>query len=209
MAPTTPHTRRTDDYSWLSYGRSRDHQDAQSHPSGFLSRHGSFASTAASEASAAVHTPRSGEYSLEELGAHRSQTIPLNYRETNQSGASTSALYMVSARVRSSIHNLADTFPQENVNTSHWPMTGPTRAEMEPTGRYRPYEVSRTCPTCHRNNEAGPSTLVAPLTPDINPPKSQPSGRISATTADAETTTPLTEEDRASVSTFTVLIFLV
>jgi len=208
LASSTLHASETDDDSWLSYHWSGKHQRAQSHPSGFLSRHDSFASTAASEASAVVHTPGSGGYSLE-LGAHRSQTDPLNHWEINQSGAPTTTSYAVSARARPPTHYPADTFPQENANTSHWPRTDPTRVEMMPTGQYQPYEVSRTRPTWHRNAEAGPSTLVAPLIPCISPPKSRSCGRAPETTADAETNQTITEEDRAPVSIFTVLIFLV
>ena len=204
MAPTTMYTSRTNGYSWPSYDQSADYRQAQSYHSDFLSRDGSFADTAASETSTAVHTPSSSEYLLEELGAHRSQTVPLNYWEANQSGASTSTSYVVSARVQSSLHSLVDTFPQD-VNTSHWPRTDPTTTGMMRTGWYQPYGVSRTRPTRYRNTEAGPSTLVTPPVPQINPPISQ----LPGSTADAETTTKATEEDRAPVSTFTVLIFLV
>ena len=206
MAPTTSHS-RTNGYGWPSYDESADYRQAQSHHSDFLSRDGSFASTAASETSTAVHTPSSGEYSLEELGAQRSQTVPLDYWGSNESGATVSTSHMVSARVESSLHNPADTFPQGNVNTSHWPRTGPTRTEMMPTGWYQPYGVSRTRQTRYMNAEAGPSTLGA--LPYINLPMSRPSGGISETSADAETANSTTEEDRAPVSTFTVLTFLV
>ena len=99
MAPTTSYTSGTSGYSWPSYDQSADYRQTQSHHSDFLSRDGSFASTTASETSTAIHTPSSGEYSLEEFGAHRSQTVPLDYWGSNQSGASTSTSYMVSARV--------------------------------------------------------------------------------------------------------------
>ena len=99
LAPTTPYTSGSNGYSWPSYDQSADYRQIQSHHYDFLSRDGSFASTTASETSTAMHTPSSGEYSLEEFGAHRSQTVPLDYWGSNQSGASTSTSYMVSARV--------------------------------------------------------------------------------------------------------------
>ena len=205
MAPTTMYTSGTNGYNWPSYEQSADYRQAQSHHLDSLSRDGSFASIAASEMSTTVHTPSSGEYSLEEFRAYGSQTFPLNYWEANQSGASTSTSYVVSARVQSSLYSPVDTFPQENVNTSHWPRADPTTTGMMRTEWYQPYGVSRTRPTRYRNTEAGPSTLVAPPIPHVNPPMSQ----LPGSTADAETNTKVTEEDKAPVSTFTVLIFLV
>ena len=95
VAPTTSYTSRTDGYGWPSYDRSADYREAQSHYSGYLSQGGPFASTTASETSTAAHTIRSGEYSLEGFGAHRPQTVPLDYWGTNQGGISVGAPYVV------------------------------------------------------------------------------------------------------------------
>jgi len=145
---------------------------AQSRYSGYLSRGSSFAST----------TSSSGEDSLEELGVHRSQTVRRDYWGTNHSEATTSASYVVGVRFQSYLCNPADIFPQGGVNTSHWPSTGPTRAEVTHREWCQPYGVSRTRPNGYRNAEAGPSTLVAP------PVTNKPSGGISETTANAKTT---------------------
>ena len=209
VAPTTSYTSRNDGYSWPSSEWLADYQQVQSRHSGYLSRGGSFASTAASETSTAVHTPSSGEHRLEDFGAHQAQIAPFNYWGANQSGASTSIFDLVGFRVQSPLRNSADTFLQGNANTSHWPMIGPTRAEMTHTGRYQPYGVSRTRPDRYRNAEAGPSTLVAPLVPYIDLPTTRPSGRIPETTADAKQNQKITEEHRAPVSNFTAPVFLV
>jgi len=138
--------------------------------------------------------------SLEELGAYRSQTAPLDYWGASQSGAPTSAPYTGSSRVRSSPRNPVDAFPQEGVDTSHWPMAGPnTRTEVVPTGWFK---LTHTRPNGYRNLEAGPSTLVAPSVQYVGPPTPQPSGGISEMTADAETTRTTTEEDGTPVSNF-------
>jgi len=197
VAPTTSYTSRTDGYSWPSYDRSANYRQAQSHYSGYLSRGGPFAS----ETSNAAHIPSRSEYPLEGFGAHGSQTIPLDYWGTNQSGASTSASYVVGVRFQSSSPHPADTFPQGSVNT-HWPTTGPTRAEITRAGRYQPYGVSRTRQNWYGNAEAGPSTLVAPPVPYVDLPPTQPSGGISETTANANTNQSTTEEHRATVSHF-------
>jgi len=99
VAPTTSSTNRTDDHNWPSYDWSADYQRARSHYPDYLSREDSFASPPASETSTAMRTSGSGEYSLEELGAHRLQTVPPNYWETNRSGASTSTSYVVGVRL--------------------------------------------------------------------------------------------------------------
>jgi len=142
LAPTTLHTNETDDDSWLSYDWSGNHRHVQSHPSGFLSRHDSFASTAASEASAAVQTPSSGGYSFEELGAHQSQTVPLNYWEINQSGAPTSTSYAVSARARPSIHYPPTPFHR--------------RTQILPTGPGLIQLGQRSCRQCGTNRTRCP-----------------------------------------------------
>ena len=201
-APTTSYTSGTVGHCWPSYDWSADYQQAQSYHSGYLSGDSPFATTAASEMSTAVQIPSSGEYQLEELGAHQSETVPLNYWGANQSGASTSMFSVVDYRVQSSLRNPADTFPQGNLNASRWPRTGPIRADMTQTGWYQPYGVSRTRPNLYRNAEAGPSTLVAPSIPYIGLPTTQPSRGISGRTANATTTHPITEKVRASVSNF-------
>ena len=71
-----------------------------------------------------------------------------------------------------------------------------------PTGRLQPYGMSGARPYKHRNAEAGPSSLVPPAVPFIDLPTPQPSGGISETTADAETTQKITEEDKVPVSDF-------
>ena len=71
-----------------------------------------------------------------------------------------------------------------------------------PIGRFQPYGTPRVRPDEYSNAEAGPSTLMVPPVPYIDPPTSQPSGGVSETTADAEQTQTNTEEDKASVSNF-------
>jgi len=79
----------------------------------------------------------------------------------------------------------------------------PTSAfHMVPAVWFQSYGVARTRPSWHRNVEVGPSTLVVPPAPYIDTRTPQPSGGISETTADAETTRQITEEDRAQVSNF-------
>ena len=201
VAPTTSYTSRHDGYNWPSSEWLADYHQAQFRHSGYLSRGGSFESTV-SETSTAVDTPSSGEYRLEELGAHQAQTVPFNYWGANRSGAFTSIFDVVGFRVQLLLRNPADTFLQGNANTSHWPMIGPTRAETTHTGRYQPYGVSRARPDRYGNAEAGLSTLVAPPVPYIGLPTTRPSGGISETTADAKQTKKFTEEHRAPVSNF-------
>ena len=201
IAPTTSYTSRSDGYSWPSYDPSADYRQAQSQYSGYLSRDDPFTGTTAWGTSTASHIPSRSVYSLEEFGDHRSQTAPLDYWGTNQSVASTSASYVVGVRFQSSLPHPADTFPQGNVNT-HWPTTGPTRAEITRAGRYQPYGVSCTCQNRYGNAEAGPSTLVAPPVPYVGLPPTQPSGGISETMANAKTENTVTEEHRAAVSYF-------
>jgi len=72
-------------------------------------------------------------------------------------------------------------------------------------GQFQPYGTSSTYFNELGNIGAGFSTL-APLHVPSMP---QTSGGRSETTADAETNQTLTEEHRTTVSSFTVLIFLV
>jgi len=94
VAPTTPYTSGTDDYSWMSYRWSAN-QQPQSHDSTYLSRDSSFASATPSETFAMAHTPASGEYLPKEFGGHRTQTVPFDYWG---GGASTSTSYVVGVR---------------------------------------------------------------------------------------------------------------
>ena len=82
-----------------AYDWSADPRQTQSHHSDYLSQDGPFASTAASETSTVVHTPSSGDYPLEEPGAHQPQTVPYNHWGDNRSGASTSTSFVVGFRV--------------------------------------------------------------------------------------------------------------
>ena len=61
----------------------------------------------------------------------------------------------------------------------------------------------------HRGVEAGPSTLVPPPVLYGGLPAPQPSGWIPETTADAEKNNTVTEDNKVTVSNFTVLMFLV
>ena len=70
------------------------------------------------------------------------------------------------------------------------------------TGRFQPYGMPRTHPREYGNAEAGPSTSMAPFIPHVGLPTPQPSGGISETTADAEITNTITEEEEAPVSNF-------
>ena len=140
--------------------------------------------------------------SLEGLSAYRSQPVRFDYWGGNQSRATTSTPYMVSARVRSSLCDLADTLPQDNVDITRRPWTGPTRPEMMPIVWFQLYGVTRTHPNGHSDVEAGPSTLVALPIPYVNPPTSQPSGGTSKTTAYAKKKKRATERGGASVSIF-------
>jgi len=71
------------------------------------------------------------------------------------------------------------------------------------TGRFQPYGRSRARRSEHMNAEAGPSTLVPPPVLCVGLPTLQPSGgMISETTADAEKSQTITEEDEVSVSNF-------
>jgi len=201
VAPTTPYTSATDGYSWPSYEWPANHQQAQSHYPTFLSRDGSFASTAASETFPVAHTPASREYLPEEFGEH-----PFDYWG---SGASTSTSYVVSVRFQSPLRNPADTFPQGDMNTAHWPRAGPAGAGMTQMGRYHPYGISRPRTDWYGNAEAGPSTLVAPPVQYLGPSMTQPSGGKSETRANAQPNQSITEEHRVPVSIFTAPIFLV
>ena len=70
-------------------------------------------------------------------------------------------------------------------------------------GRFQPYGMSSARPNEYWNAEAGPSTsLTAPFVPSVDLPIQQPSGWISETTADAETTQTITEEHEVPVSSF-------
>ena len=195
VTPATSYTNRTDGH-WPSYDRAVNYRQTQSYQSGNWNPDASFASTAASEGSTAVYTPSSGEYPLEELGAHRSHTVPLNYQGANQSGASTSTSSVVPP-----LRNPADTCRQGNADTSRWSRTVPDRARMTQTEWHQPYGVSRTRPNWHGNAEAGPSTLLTPPVPYISQPTTRPSGGISKTVADTINQS-ITEEHRASVSNF-------
>jgi len=202
--PTSPRA-RTDGYDSPLYDWDSEYKLFRSRRPGSLDQGGSVTNMASSERSTAVPGPSSAsEYhslSLEGLGAYRSHTVPLGYWGASQSGVPTSAPYIGGGRVRSSLRNPIDAIPRESAATSHWPMTGPnTRAEVVPPGWF---QSTQSRANCHRNPEAGPSTLVAPPAPRIDPPTPQPSGGTpdSETTADAETQ-QTTEEDRTPVSNF-------
>ena len=80
------------------------------------------------------------------------------------------------------------------------PGTGPARAGM---ARFHPYGRSYARRNEHRNAEAGPSTLLPAPVPYVGYPTLQPSGgMISETTANAEITQSITEEDKVPVSNF-------
>lgn len=72
------------------------------------------------------------------------------------------------------------------------------------TGRFNPYGMSRSHIRLneYRNAEAGPSTLIPPPVLYVDQPTLQPSGGLSETMADAETTQTIPEEDRIPVSDF-------
>jgi len=95
-----------------------------------------------------------------------------------------------------------DALSQENVYSSYWASTGPTRTGPMQTGRPQPYGMPRTHPNERENAEAGPSNLVALPVPYVGPPAPQPSGGISETTADAEINQTITEEEETTVSNF-------
>jgi len=201
VAPTTSYASRTDD-CWPSYDWSAAYRQAQPYHSGYFNRDVSFTDTAAPETSTAVHAPSSGGYPFDGQAVDRSQAAPLDYQRTDRSGATSSTSYMVGFRVHSPLRNPANTFPQGNVNTSHWQWTGPTGFEMTQARRYQPYPVPRTRPNLYENAEAGPSTLVAPSVLYTGQPTTQPSGGISERRADAQTTYLTTEKLRAAVSNF-------
>ena len=72
---------------------------------------------------------------------------------------------------------------------------------MTSTGRYQPYGMPRSRSNEHGNAEAGPSTLQS--IPYLGPTTLQPSGRTkSETTANAEPTQTISEEDKITVSNF-------
>ena len=98
-----------------------------------------------------------------------------------------------------SFHN---PIPQPNVQATYQHSSGPDRAELVPPGRFEPYGMPRTWANEYTNAEAGPSTLVQPLAPYFQPPTSQPPGWIPETTADAENSHSITEEEEAQVSNF-------
>jgi hypothetical protein len=80
---------------------------------------------------------------------------------------------------------------------------------MMPTEWSQPYGVSRVLSYEYGNAEAGPSTFAPPPFPYIGRPTLQPSGGMtSETTTDAETNQTLTEEDKVTVSNFSVLMLL-
>ena len=111
---------------------------------------------------------------------------------------------MVSTGARLSSCNQVDAFRQENAYTHHQLGTaGPARTGPMSTGRFQPYERSRARRSERVNAEAGPSTLIPPPVPCAGLPTLQPSGgMISETTADAEKTQAITEEEEVSVSNF-------
>ena len=205
----TSYVAQTDGYGQPSYSDQYwpavGHQ-VQPHHTGFLSQDGSLADILASETSNVEPTPSSGEniFCSETFGKRTEQSslVPLDYWGGNQSGPSTSTFYTVSARVRSSLCNNVNTFPQQNVQPLYQPSAGSTRAGSISTGRFRPYGMSRARTNEHRNAEAGPSTIVPPSFPYVGLSTLQPSGGISETTADAEFKQTDTEEYEVPVSNF-------
>jgi hypothetical protein len=85
----------------------------------------------------------------------------------------------------------------------HQPGTGPTRTGPTSMGRFQPYGTSHAQQNGRRNAWSGPPTLMPPPIPYVSHPTQQPSGGIiSETTADAERTQTITEEDKVPVSNF-------
>jgi hypothetical protein len=141
-------------------------------------------------------------WNREHSGTYRLLTVPLDYWRGNQEGPSTGTFHMVSPRVRLSSCNPVDAFPQGNAHTYHQPSAGPTRTGLMSMGRFQPYGMSRARLGKHENARAGPSTLVPRHVPYVGLPVLQPSGGISETTAYAEPTHFITEEDKVAVSHF-------
>ena len=136
------------------------------------------------------------------MSTDQPRTVPFNYWGENQSGPFTSTFYTASSRVRSSLCDHVDLFPQQNVQPSYQLSAGPSRTGLISTGRFQPYGIPHhTRPYEYRNAEAGPSTLASPLVPYVGPPAPQPSGGKSETTADAENEQTVTEE-KGPVSKF-------
>ncbi|KAF9782796.1 hypothetical protein BJ322DRAFT_1072649 [Thelephora terrestris] len=106
-------------------------------------------------------------------------SFPLGYWGNIQGGPSTS------------------TFDPLNMYTTYQLSTGPTRTEQtQATRRFQPYGTSRTRTIEYANAEAGPSTLAPPPVPYVGPPAPEPSGGLlSETSADAEQTQTILEED--------------
>ena len=131
------------------------------------------------------------------MSTDQPRTVPFNYWGENQSGSSTSTFYTVSSRVRSSLCDHIDPFPQQNAQPSYQLSAGPSRTGLISAGGFRPYGIPRhTHPYEHRNAETGQSTLTSPLVPYVGPLAPQPSGGKSETTADAENEQTDTEETR-------------
>ena len=211
LAPTTSYTNQTGSYGQPSY--SGDYwpeigQQAQPYHSGSLSQDYSFDSTVVPEPSIVDPTPDSckglSSLKLRVLETYRLPTVPFNNWGGNQSGPSTGTFHMVSTGARLSSCNQVDAFRQENAYTHHQLGTaGPARTGPMSTGRFQPYERSRARRSERVNAEAGPSTLIPPPVPCAGLPTLQPSGgMISETTADAEKTQAITEEEEVSVSNF-------
>ena len=77
------------------------------------------------------------------------------------------------------------------------------------TRRFQPYEsVSGARFDKYRDTEAGPATLVPSPIRHSTPQIRRHSRRTSKATADAEIDQTVAEEDEVTVSSFTVLIFL-
>jgi len=196
------------DQYWPAVG----HQ-VQPHRTGFLSQDDSLAEMLASETSTMVPAPSSGENicCIETFVKRTKQSslVPFDYWGENQSGPSTSTFSTVSFRVRLSLCDNFNTFPQQNVQPLYQPSTGANRTGLISTARFQPYGMSHSRTNEYGYAEAGPSTMVPQSVPYVGLPTLQPSGGISETTADAESNQTNTEEDKAPVSIFTALVFLV
>jgi len=147
----------------------------------------------------------SSDSPLVSASVYQPEAVPTNYWGVNQSEPSASTYYAVGSGVRLSSRRLVDAFTQGNIHTFHQPSTGPARTALMPMGRFQPYRTSSAYLNELGNAEAG-SSILAPLS---ILPIPQPSGGRSETTADAENDYTTTEEHRATVSNFTVLILLV
>jgi hypothetical protein len=88
------------------------------------------------------------------------------------------------------------------VRSSTQSRTSSANAGLRQASRIHPYKTNRPIrPTQNTNAEAGPSTL-APPTPPVGSPTTQPSGGTSEAAADATNNQTSAVEDKAQVSHF-------